>query len=410
MTGDWLRGLPRSVSGLAVVEATLKASPEDFIVEEVPAYLPSGQGEHWFLKVRKRELNTADVMRRLAMAFGVDISVVGSAGLKDKQAVTTQWLSVHLPGWQERESQVRDGLEEVQRALKGLEILEAKPHDNKLKTGHLKGNAFRLVVRGVRWAEGGWDGLAAAGDQIAKHGFLNYFGAQRFGGDRDNVGRGLRKLSGGRIHDRKDRLMVSAVQSAVFNLYAASRARRGELCRVFEGDVLKRVETGGEFVCTDPVVDQRRLDEGELVVTGPLPGLKARQALGQPLAWEHEAMAEVGLTRAHLVAAKRAAQGDRRPLMVRPEAFEVARTGEDTLSLSFVLPAGSYATMLLYDLLGLDGDAAEAAAAAEVAAAEAVAAGDAALSFAALGAHGVATPASSADGNGADDADDAAGH
>lgn len=379
----WLHNLPRS-AGTVALQATagqLKATVEDFVVEEIPAYVPCGEGEHLFLRVKKWGLNTADLVRGLAVAFGVDPMAVGSAGLKDKHAITTQWLSVHVPGRTEHGEALAAFVEAMSGgdAGGGVEVLEAKAHGNKLRTGQLDGNRFQVVVRGLRWGQG-LEGaelgaaLESALASVRRVGFINYFGAQRFGRGGENVARGLRKLNAGRRgRDRNEKLMLSAAQSAIFNVYAARRAVRfvaegggevgggevggevGEgLRRVLVGDVLKKVASGGEFVCVDAPTDQRRVDEGELVITGPLPGNKVRQAQGEPLGWEVEALGVLGLTPGQIHASGKVLMGARRPLLVRPGELEATwLVPGEQLRLSFVLPPGSYATMFLYDLLGL---------------------------------------------------------
>src|SRR6185436_13505083 len=127
----------------------LKAVPEDFVVEEIPAYAPCGDGEHLYLRIEKRGIPTFAAVERIASAFGVGKQAVGYAGLKDARAIAVQWISVHSP------KDVAQGFE-----LDGLRVLESSRHRNKLKVGHLRGNRFRIRVRGVR--EGGLEDAARA--------------------------------------------------------------------------------------------------------------------------------------------------------------------------------------------------------------------------------------------------------
>ena len=116
-----------------------KATPEDFIVDELPAYAPSGEGGHTFLRIEKRGLTTAEAIARLCRALGVSPNEVGAAGQKDRQALTRQWIS--LPNV--------DPERALAASAEGVRVLEAARHGHKLRTGHLAGNRFSLTVRGV---------------------------------------------------------------------------------------------------------------------------------------------------------------------------------------------------------------------------------------------------------------------
>src|SRR5262245_5302680 len=160
-----------------------KATPEDFIVDELPAYAPSGEGTHTFLRIEKRGLTTADAVARLARALDVQPKDAGTAGQKDRQALTRQWIS--LPGV--------DPERALALTVEGVRVLEAARHGHKLRTGHLAGNRFTLTLRGVVP-----DGLARARaivEWLATHGMANYFGQQRFGARGDNAARGKQLLS-----------------------------------------------------------------------------------------------------------------------------------------------------------------------------------------------------------------------
>src|SRR5262249_34923996 len=145
-----------------------KAAPEDFLVEELPAYPPSGEGEHTFLFIEKRALTSDEAVTRIAAALGADARDAGVAGQKDRQAGTRQWIS--LPRVDPERAR---GL-----AVEGARVIEAARHGHKLRTGHLAGNRFTLIVRGTT------DGLPRARavlEALAARGIANYFGAQRFG-------------------------------------------------------------------------------------------------------------------------------------------------------------------------------------------------------------------------------------
>ena len=229
----------------------IKTVPEDFVVEEIPAYEPSGEGNHVFLQLRKRDLPTDLAVRSVAKALGVDPRNAGVAGMKDKRAVTTQWISLEPP----RGVTVEDFLSRVATlALPGIEILAASRHGNKLKTGHLHGNRFRIVVRDVPDPKAFTD----KAEKIAVTGVPNAFGEQRFGKDADNAKRALAIVAGEEKPPRDTRLLrllYSSLQSDVFNSVLEERVRRGTWATALRGDVLKKTDTGGLFVCTD---EQRR--------------------------------------------------------------------------------------------------------------------------------------------------------
>ena len=338
---------------------TFVPSPERFVVEEIAAYAPVGEGEHTFLWIEKRGLTTMDAVRRLARLLDVDPRDVGYAGLKDRNAVTRQWLSIPRVE-PERARQISEP---------DLAVLEATRHGNKLRTGHLRGNRFELVVSVPLddAASGAVDAPAAALaalrerlEALAAGGVPNRFGEQRFGAAGDNAAAGLAILRGERRErdHRLRKLLLSAAQSAVFNRALELRAARpGGLHAVLAGDVLKKVETGGLFVTEDVDVDQRRVDAGELVVTGPLPG--GREIEPPPdtpaRALEDDALAAAGATRDDFARAGRDLPGARRPLVVpltlggpavEPEPA-LAGPSDVALRLRFSLPAGSYATVVV---------------------------------------------------------------
>jgi tRNA pseudouridine13 synthase len=321
-------------------------SPETFVVEEIAAYTPAGEGEHTFLWVEKRGLGTMDAARRLARLLDVDARDVGYAGLKDRNAVTRQWMSVPRVD-PERARAI---------AEPDLVVLEAARHGNKLRTGHLRGNRFELVVTvASNEAEPLGERLAA----LAANGVPNRFGEQRFGAAGDNAAAGLAILRGERRErdHRLRKLLLSAAQSAVFNRALELRAGDGGLRAVRAGDVLQKVASGGLFITEDVAVDQQRVDAGELAITGPLPGGREKEPPpGTPArAVEDEALAAVGATREDFARAGRDLPGARRPFLVPLTLGEPAvqpdpapaGPGEVALRLRFSLPAGSYATVVV---------------------------------------------------------------
>ncbi len=341
------------------IGGVLKEQPEDFEVEEVPAYLPSGEGEHAYLWVEKRDLSAQEAQRRLVRALQLDPDGLGQAGTKDRRAVTRQWWSVHDPQGRLTAEAVQAGLEGVE----GLKVLEVGRHVNKLKTGHLRGNRFRITVRGV--GEGALERAQAAAAILSRRGMPNFYGDQRFGAAGGNVARGLALLRGERLklHKTERRFVISALQSHLFNEALAARLREGLLWRVLPGDLMARVESGGVFWAEDAAAEQPRLDAQEIVPTGPMFGHAMREARDEAGAREAALLAAHGLTLAAFAPLGKLAQGTRRPLLVYPGEIEVAAAEGGGVVVCFTLPSGSYATVLLGEIMK---PAARGAAAAEV--------------------------------------------
>lgn len=316
------------------------ASPETFFVEEIPAYLPIGDGEHVYLWIEKRNLTTLDAVNRIARVLGIEGRNVGYAGMKDRRATTRQWLSVL-------------GVDEARArevVVDGLRVLATGRHRNKLRVGHLHGNRFEVVLGEL--APGESQRITGALAELARTGLPNRYGQQRFGNKGDNLEAGLGLLRGTRRErdNRRRKLLLSAVQSAVFNRVLDLREKEGGLLKVRSGDILEKVETGGQFASTDAAVDQARVDNGEIVPTAPMPGSRVRapEPGSEARMVEDRALAELGIGPEELVQVGRALPGTRRSVVVKVTLTEPAIVPEGTnLRLRFSLPAGSYATVLL---------------------------------------------------------------
>jgi len=321
-------------------------SPDRFVVEELPAYTPSGEGSHTFLWLEKRGLTTFDAIAQVAAAFGVAARDIGYAGMKDKYATTRQWLSV--PDLDPERAQAHE--------LPGgsARVLSAVRHPHKLRLGHLRGNRFEVVLTGSA-SDDDVATLRARFADAAANGVANLYGEQRFGADAANAARGLALLRGERQErdKRKRKLMLSALQSAVFNRALELRATRGPLSRVLLGDVLKKTDTGGLFVSTDPEVDQQRVDAGQVIPTAGLPGGRETEPPpGTPArALEDEAIAATGATRDDFARLGRDLPGARRPVLLRlvDTSFDEENSDPNAraVRLRFTLPAGGYATVVV---------------------------------------------------------------
>jgi tRNA pseudouridine13 synthase len=333
--------LPFLTSEIPAAGGVFKATPDDFIVEEMPAYEPTGghDCEHLFLWIEKRGHSTQDVAKALARHCGFYEKDISWAGLKDRHAVTRQYLCAPA-------RKVEPKLETF--SMPGVQVLRATRHRNKLKSGHLHGNRFELKVREVKDA----GAALAALEQLTNLGVPNYFGEQRFGFGGDNAEKGKQiLLAGGRHGDRFERkLFLSAYQSELFNRVLASRITSGTYAKALLGDVLKKVPTGGEFFCAEPEVDQLRVDKFEVSPSGPIFGPEMRQPTDEVDALESRILSEEGIERSLFEKGGGETLGTRRPLRV-PVTLEDSKIEGDVLHLRFTLPAGSYATVLLRELI-----------------------------------------------------------
>jgi tRNA pseudouridine13 synthase len=326
----------------------LRTAPEDFRVEEVPAYLPSGAGPHLYLQVEKRGRTTREVVRALARALGVGEREAGYAGLKDRAAVTTQWLS--FPVARDPDPAALGG--------DGYRVLAASRHQNKLRPGHARGNAFEVAVRGGDLAS-----AQRAAAALALAGLPNFFGPQRFGHDGANAALGRALLSPEPTPEARrasrDRFLrrfaLSAYQSELFNRWLTERLADGLFATALAGDPLRKLESGGLFVCESPELDGPRVAAFEVSPAGPMFGHQLRPvAGGLPAEREARLLASEGLTLADFARGGDEAAGTRRAARL---PVEVALSPlPDGYLARFALPRGSYATVVMRELMKADAD------------------------------------------------------
>ncbi len=342
--------IPYLTADLPGIGGIIRAEVEDFIVEEVPAYEACGEGEHTFFGVEKRDLTTHDLVQWLARALEVPEHDFGLAGLKDARAIARQTLSVqNVPP--ERLLAL-----EPERAR----ILWAKPHTNKLRRGHLRGNRFTLRIRGLE--PGAEIHAAAILDTLIRRGVPNGYGPQRFGRNGDNADVGLLVLrrewaalraQGIRyIPKNMHTFYLSALQSALFNRYLVARMEQQAMDGLLLGDVAKKQLTGGLFTVEDVAAELPRVAAWEISPTGPIYGYKMLAACDQAGALEARVLAEALLTPEDFRPAK--LKGSRRPLRYYPEGLSWHMEDATSLSVSFFAPKGAFATMLLRELMKTD--------------------------------------------------------
>lgn len=342
---------PLQTADLPGIGGQIRQCPEDFTVREIPAYGPDGRvGAHLLLTLHKRGIGSEDAILELSRQTGIPRPEIGLAGLKDKDAVTEQWISVPFAA----------GPRLAEFSHPAITLGPAHPHGNKLRRGHLHGNHFTIVVRELAVSgEEALQRVTAKRSRLAELGGLaNLYGSQRLGDTGSNLRRGLEALAAGARRGRAD-FLLSAGQSALFNLYLLERRSRGLMRTVLAGDILKKTATGGLFECREPETDQARLDSGELGITGPMFGSKMRAPSPGTAAdaLEQEILDLAGISSAALKALGNKVEGTRRPLQLPLLDLELALAPATDalpqgLSLQFSLPAGSYATVLLQELQG----------------------------------------------------------
>ena len=331
---------PPDPSGLGA-PVWFRGADDGFVVDEVPAYLPSGVGEHLYLHIRKAGISTPEIWKRLRSAFGVKEIEIGTAGQKDARGVTSQWISVPA-------RLVEPRISEVESAL-GVTLLEAKRHNNKLRLGHLRGNRFTCRLDDVTDADTVI--LRARAQALADQGCPNLFGAQRFGhGDRA-LREAERFLARPRYaKTKREQFWVSALQSAIFNVWLAARVQEQTWASAVDGDVMEK-RSGAPFECTDPVVDAVRAAAGEVSPTGPLFGRAMRCAQRDALTRESRSLEGLGVFRDALLAHPAFPTGTRRSARLWAEDV-VVQGAAGVCTVSFTLPAGSYASVFLRELVG----------------------------------------------------------
>jgi tRNA pseudouridine13 synthase len=343
-----LSPLPFWTADLPGIGGRIKERPEDFEVDEIPAYEPSGQGEYLYLWVEKRAMGADYFVRQIARLLDLPVAEVGSAGLKDRHAVTRQMISVP--------ARAADRLDRL--AGEGLQLLKVSRHGNKLKPGHLHGNRFRVLVRGAD--PQAQDKLAPLLDRLREQGSPNFYGPQRFGRDGETLVLGLALLgvdpgsSAQRPRPPRSpflrKLALSAVQSHVFNHYLGCRLTDGLLRRVLPGDVMAKWPFGGLFRAEDVAREQARFDARETVTAGPVFGRKTFAAAADAALREDAALRALAIPPAAFGGFGKLLQGTRRHNLIYVEDLH-AEWEPEGVRLRFTLPAGSYATVVLREIM-----------------------------------------------------------
>ena len=349
---SWSAAIAEPVSlphaqGEPTITGVLKDQPEDFIVDEVLSFTPSGAGEHTLIRIEKKSETTDQLVRALARFAGIKPKDVGYAGLKDRQAITRQWFS--LPG---SSSSISDWSLFDSASFR---VLEVTRNDRKLRRGAIQLNRFHLRVRGLT---GEVAELPQRLDRLAQNGVPNYFGPQRFGRDGMNVSRARALLADPslRVSPYHRGLYLSAARSELFNQILADRVRQNLWDQAVAGDVFM-FQGSKTFFGPEPLDETllSRLSRGDIHPSGPLIGRTPSTAedsarrIEETILAEHSDLVQ-GLSNEGL-------ETQRRPFRLIPMGLDWALEPPDELSLSFDLPAGSYATTVLRELIRIEGPA-----------------------------------------------------
>ncbi len=336
---------------------------KDFVVSEVPLYEFSQEGEHLILKIRKKDMTTWNMLSHLSEVTGVKVREFGYAGLKDKDGMTIQHIS--MPKKQEHKLQ--------NFSHDKIKILEKHYHKNKLKIGHLKGNRFFIRLKKVNPTDA--KKLKQALKHIKSNGFPNYFGYQRFGRDGDNYEKG-RDILEGKIQERNKKMkkfFISAYQSHLFNLWLSKRVEISKLFNSFNekelfelfnfskeiikqiksqpnffkllpGELMHHYPHGRVFLCEDLKSESERFHNAQITPTGLLCGKRAQQSVGIAANFEKDFVKEAENFNDKM-------NGARRFAWIWAEDVESTyKEDEAWFEFSFTLPKGSYATVLLEEL------------------------------------------------------------
>lgn len=401
--------LPCLTTDFPGVPAAVKRDYTDFVVEEIPAYQPSGRGDHVYFTIEKAGIATMHAVNDIARALGVRSHDIGVAGLKDARAVSRQTLSL--------EHANPDRISNL--SVPRIRVINVSRHTNKLRIGHLRGNRFVIKLREV--GESDLAPVRAVLDVLTRRGVPNYFGPQRFGlrGDTWQIGEAIirrdddtvvklmcgspnehdtgdvlkaRQLfeqreyhaaahawphmfrdcalvcrvmasSGGKarkavnaLNRNAKKFFISAYQSSLFNRVLAERITG--LDRLQTGDLAWKHENTAVFKVEDAAAEQPRADKFEISPTGPIFGYRMTQAAGRPGETEARILAATGLSCDSFgQLGPLSSPGGRRPLRF-PIHDPGAEAGNDErgsfIELRFALPSGCYATSLLREICKSD--------------------------------------------------------
>ena len=325
--------------GKPTTHGLYKQQFEDFVVIEELGFEFTGEGEHVLVYLEKKDCNTVFVAEQLAKYVGISVKNVSYAGLKDRQAVTQQWFSLHMPGKETPDFSKFD--------LAGCRILQITRHNKKLKIGALKGNRFEIILRNLT------DNIEPKLNTIKQYGVPNYFGEQRFGRDQNNITQAIKWATGEiSVKDRKKRgFYLSAARSAIFNDIVSQRIKQNIQQTVLDGDILQLSKSNSWFLSkTDELsLLQQRLQNGEINITAPMVGDSSLGTTSVALEFETNCLKHWSCFEE--LFKKERLETIRRSILLRPEQLEWQWIGENDIEINFYLPSGCYATSVLRELI-----------------------------------------------------------
>jgi tRNA pseudouridine13 synthase len=335
-----VENLPYAHGGFVGV-GTLREQTDYFQVDEQLTFEPSGSGEHVFLYIEKRGLNTDDIVKMLSIHAGVPRRSISYAGMKDRHAVTKQWFSVQLPG--------KEGPDWHQLENDSIKVGRVTRHLKKLKRGVIKFNAFDIVVSQLNFNK---ELMLKRVEAIKQFGVPNYFMEQRFGYLCQNLDRvHALFLKNETIKNKKMKgLFLSSARAFLFNRVLAKRVTDENWDKAMAGDAF--ILDGTRQYFSEDVLSAEiteRLLEHDIHPTGPLVGINNNAVSGKVSELENNISLENSVFYDGLI--KEKVEAARRPLRVVPEDFQVDILSDDKLRLSFRLGSGSYATAVIRELI-----------------------------------------------------------
>lgn len=322
----------------------LRVEPSDFRVEEINDIPLDGAGEHLWLQIEKTGWTTPRVVEHLAVYLGIAPKHISYSGLKDRHAVTTQWLSLHwpiktaLPVWPEDT---------------GYRILTARRHGRKLRRGTHRANRFDIRVRDIEDLD--VDCLERRVERVRQYGVPNYFGPQRFGRGGRNMALARALFSGRRLSRGRRGFALSAARSLLFNAVLDARLRHHVWPEAVPGDVFMLAGTHSLFASATTQEAWTSLQDRcrcqDILPTGPLPGRRG-QAYVAPDDQAGELENQVLAAGNEWLEGLRqfAVDADRRSLCLPVPDLTLSRDGRD-IRLCFSLPTGAFATSVLRELV-----------------------------------------------------------
>ena len=343
-----MENLPRAFPN-PTNKALYRQLPEHFQVNETLSFKPSGEGDHLYLYIEKRNTNTDWLAREMAQKAGIRSVEVGYAGRKDRFAVTRQWFSLHLPA--------SKSIDPMTFQSRDYQVIEHTRHTHKLRKGEIAFNQFKLQL--IEF-EGDFSSFEKRLGLISEKGFPNYFGPQRFGHQSGNIDKARDMLSGKvRVHDRNKRsIYLSAARSYLFNLVLAKRIENNCWLEPIQGDLLwdeesQRLSESDLVTEFSEDILLQKVNSGQLTITGPMPGDGKNSVTDDTLVLESLVLA--GEQSLYAGIANSRIQWQRRALRVIPTDVS-SKENELGVEITFSLRTGTFATSLLKELLVLKED------------------------------------------------------